>query len=143
MVACWSLPWASPKALHTTVVQAPLAIPTCHPSGLLVDGAKDRQAAAVLPRWAVQRQMNWQAPICICIAGAPAGNVCVLYTTTPSADLIPNSNTATVDACECYRACREEYTCDGRVFCPSGANRKDCRDGGVFKDFLGGTNPCT
>ena len=74
----------------------------------------------------------------------PAGNVCVLYTTTPSADLIPNSYTTAVpDACQCYRACREEYTCDGRVFCPNGANRKDCRDSGVSKDFLGGTNPCT
>ena len=69
--------------------------------------------------------------------------MCVLYTTTPSEELIPNYNTPISDACQCYRACREEYTCDGRVFCPDGANRKDCRDGGVSKDFLGGTNPCT
>lgn len=72
----------------------------------------------------------------------PTGNVCALYTNTPD-DLLPyRLEPSPADACACYRACREEYVCDGRVWCPSGANRKDCRDAGPELDLMGGSNPC-
>ena len=72
-----------------------------------------------------------------------SGNLCVVYTSTPAAGLMPYSYTNTSNGdCGCYRACRADYSCDGRTYCPDGTNRKDCRDANVTLDHLGASNPC-
>lgn len=70
-----------------------------------------------------------------------AGNVCALFTAAPSG-LVPYTFiTPVTDTCACFSACRAEYACNARVFCPGETARKDCRASPVTLDSLA-SNPC-